>query len=403
MAARLIPASRLAEQGIRAVDGSNGIGPGTPQGVSKGSAARQGRPTHPPRKRGRWEHVFAALDLGTNNCRLLVAHPDANGFRVIDAFSRIVRLGEGIRLRESLSQRAMDRSIAALAICADKMKRCGVTRSRLIATEACRLADNGKEFLDRVEKEVGLKLDVISNAEEARLAVAGCASLIDRDCDRALVFDIGGGSTELMWVDLTRKKNRNRRDPWRPRILSWTSLPVGVVTLSEEFGNQAGNEKGYAAMVDRVGELIAPFHEECRNIDEIVNPSLHLMGTSGTVTTMAGIHLGLARYQRHKVDGLWMEDGDIASISHSIQRMSEADLRAQPCIGPERADLVLSGCAVLDAVRGYWPAPRLRVADRGLREGLLYSLMNKADRDGRLRRRGRRRSNRSGAPGPDTA
>ncbi|MCP1335618.1 Ppx/GppA phosphatase family protein [Futiania mangrovi] len=371
---------------------NGGVAAGEPYGKRKGRG--QGR-------RGRWEHVFAALDLGTNNCRLLVARPEGETFRVIDAFSRIVRLGEGLAATGRLSEAAMDRAVEALAICADKMARQGVTRGRAIATEACRLAGNGPDFADRVRRETGLELDIITNAEEARLAVTGCAALLDRACERALVFDIGGGSTELIWLDLAGRRTPDGREPrfWQPRILDWVSLPCGVVTLSEQFGGIDVSPDGYVSMVGHVSALLEPFRQRCAEMEGGEDRQMHLLGTSGTVTTLAGMHLRLPRYQRHRVDGLWMSDADLARVTGRLVKLPPALRVAEPCIGEDRADLVIAGCAILDALREAWPAPRLRVADRGLREGMLYALMRKADREGGRRRSRRGRSRRRGGKG----
>lgn len=316
--------------------------------------------------------VFAALDLGTNNCRLLVAVPGRPGqFRVIDAFSRIVRLGEGLSANGRLGQAAMDRAVEALKICGDKLGQRSVRRARLIATEACRAAANGAEFLDRVERETGLALEIIDRQTEARLAVSGCGSLVERDTDAVVLFDIGGGSSEIALVDVSQQRSPRLAN----HIVSWTSLPVGVVSLAERFGGREVTRHVFKAMVDEVTGLLQAFDGRHR-LGELASGSrFHLLGTSGTVTTLAGVHLGLERYDRRRVDGLWM-DGQ--SVDSMIERLLGWDFEARvanPCIGADRADLVLAGCAILEAIRAVWPSERLRVADRGLREGILSELM----------------------------
>lgn len=322
----------------------------------------------PPAKRPfrmRAPEVYAALDLGTNNCRLLVAKPSGDGFRVIDAFSRIVRLGEGVTGSGRLSEAAMERTIAALRICAAKMRRRQVTRARNVATEACRRAANGLEFLDRARHETGLHLDIITSGEEARLAVAGCASLLTADATRALVFDIGGGSTELMWLS---------RDGRRaPKLESWISLRSGVVTLAERYGGRNVSHDAFEAMIGDVAAELAPF--AARNALAAGAAGVQMLGTSGTVTTLAGVHLDLARYERDRVDGLWLDFGAADAVARRLRAMSYEQRAAHPCIGRERADLVIAGCAILEAIRRAWPVPKLRVADRGVREGVLLSLM----------------------------
>nr|WP_246409173.1 Ppx/GppA phosphatase family protein [Kaistia hirudinis] len=318
--------------------------------------------------------LYAALDLGTNNCRLLIAQPRERGFRVVDAFSRIVRLGEGVGSSGRLGEAAMERAVEALRICSAKLKDRGVRRTRLVATEACRLADNGRTFLDRVRRETGLSLEIVSRETEARLAVSGCASLIDPTTNGALLFDIGGGSSELVWVDLTRPAERHRRR-MSDRIRTWASLPVGVVTLSERHGGEMVTPDVFEAMVAEVADMLLAFPDAAALDTAVSAGKLHMLGTSGTVTTLAGVHLGLPRYDRRKVDGTWMSAGEVDRMMTLVTGMDYQARIANPCIGRERADLVLAGCAILEAIRRRWPCERLRVADRGLREGILVEMM----------------------------
>ena len=313
--------------------------------------------------------TYAALDLGTNNCRLLVARPAGDGFRVIDAFSRIIRLGEGVTASGRLSEAAIDRALSALAICRNKMKNRGVTRARLIATEACRAAENGDEFLARVAAELGIALEVIDRETEATLAATGCTPLIDPEAEGAVLFDIGGGSSELVRLDRSRK---TRRGPPLPQIRGWISLPHGVVTLAERHGGVTVSRETYETMVAEVAAMIAPFAQ--RHGGDGLR-GVHMLGTSGTVTTIAGVHLDLKRYDRNRVDGCWMDAHEINLVCERLLAMSYDERVANACIGAERADLVLAGCAILEAIRRAFPVPRLRVADRGLREGMLVQMM----------------------------
>jgi exopolyphosphatase/guanosine-5'-triphosphate,3'-diphosphate pyrophosphatase len=322
-------------------------------------------------------HTYAALDLGTNNCRLLVARPHhdrtrngAGGLRILDAFSRIVRLGEGLHQTGELGKAAIARTLDALAVCATKMEQRGVTRARLIATEACRIAENGGQFIDQVRAELGFDLEVIDRETEARLAALGCAALADRQAEGVLIFDIGGGSSELIWVD-PAGIDADQTDCRNIRL--WTSLQLGVVSLAEEFGGVDVSPASYEAMVSHVGQSLEPFLRRARR--ERHCQRFHLLGTSGTVTTVAGVHLNLQRYDRRRVDGLWMSAGDVSTTIARLRGMSFAERAAHGCIGPARADLVLAGCAILEAIRRAFPSPRLRIADRGLREGILIELM----------------------------
>lgn len=324
--------------------------------------------------------TFAALDLGTNNCRLLVAKPSRRGFTVVDAFSRIVRLGEGLAASGALSTEAMTRAHDALKVCRIKMERNRVHRHRMVATEACRRAANAPDFLDRVRRDLGLEIEILTHEAEARLAVSGCASLIEDAAEHALIFDIGGGSSELIWLDLAARPRTWRRSladrlEAQSIISAWTSLPIGVVTLAERFGGALVTSDSYEAMAAYVQSLIAPFEQRHGYCQRIRGRRVHMLGTSGTVTTLAGVHLGLKRYDRSRVDGTWLTVEEVRRVSRALLGLSYSERVSQPCIGRERADLVLAGCAILEGLLRCWPIDRLRVADRGLREGILTTLM----------------------------
>lgn len=314
--------------------------------------------------------VFAALDLGTNNCRLLIAKSAPGGFRVIDAFSRIVRLGEGLSRNDHLSEPAMERTIAALRVCGSKIERRGCTAVRAVGTEACRRASNTAAFVETVERETGIPLEIISSQEEGRLALAGCAALLEPTHPYAIVFDIGGGSTELMWLQVEKGR--------APRLLDQTSIRCGVIGLTEEYGGPNVTRANYIQMVEAVADAIAPFEARNRIQSRVAAGEVQMLGTSGTVTTLAGVHLGLCRYDRRAVDGSYLRvDHARAVIDHLVAQ--DFDGRARhPCIGQDRADLVVAGCAVLDALCDVWPVERLRIADRGLREGILVDLIGAA-------------------------
>ena len=352
----------------------------TDDGAPSGGPASSGRATadvherRPPRPR---HGVYAALDLGTNNCRLLIAEPAEHGFRVIDAFSRIVRLGEGLSASRNLSEPAMARALEALGACAAKMRARGVARSRLITTEACRAAQNGRDFVARVQKETGLALEVVDQRTEATLAVTGCAALASPQAEGVIVFDIGGGSTEIVWLG-GRSSGRSPAE----RIQAWESIPIGVVSLAERHGGVEVSPDLFEAMIRESTDALQRFHARAR--PALNRRGFHLLGTSGTVTTVAGLHLGLERYDRRKVDGLWMRDEDVTSVISALLRMDYAQRAANACIGRERADLVLAGCAIFEAIRRLFPAPTVRIADRGLREGILLKMMYE---DGVWRRR----------------
>ena len=337
---------------------------------------------------------YAALDLGTNNCRLLVAEPNGGHFNVLDAFSRNVRLGEGVEKTGALAPAAMDRTIEALRICAAKIRRHGPVRSRIIATEACRRAANGKAFLRRVRRETGLEMEMITPEQEARLALAGCAPLLDPEAEHLMVFDIGGGSTELIWMDLSGvdpaerqqmimalapgRAGRGRaelRRKARARIVDWISAPLGVATLNDAFSDVADDRKRYALMAWLFEEHIQGFLPYEDEAAQQRLPKLQIIGASGTVTTLGALHLGLQRYDRSRVDGMWLRRQAVEEMVSALIDLGPSGRRAHPGVGADRAQLVIAGSAILQTILRLWPVERLRVADRGLREGLLYSLM----------------------------
>lgn len=327
-----------------------------------GPAAGKGLPD----RRSGPRDIYGALDLGTNNCRLLIARPENDGFTVLDAFSRIVRLGHGLSTSGKLNADSMDRAVEALAVCADKLRRRHVTLCRSVATEACRRAANGRDFTARVKRETGIALEIISPQEEARLAVLGCHKLLEPGDGPALIFDIGGGSTELVLVE---------QGETAPRIRAWWSAPWGVVSLTESEGKEAleGPDRvaAYRRMVERVVRSFARFMEMLPED----RANARLLGTSGTVTTLASVHLALPAYDRRMVDGLHVPASDMKAIATMIAEMDLEGRSALPCIGTDRADMVVAGCAILEAIFEIWPAQTLGIADRGIREGILRSLM----------------------------
>ena len=338
--------------------------------------------------------VYAAIDLGTNNCRLLIARPNAKAqtqpFTVVDAFSRIVRLGEGLGQTGVLSEEAMNRTVAALNICAGKIRKQRAVRVDAVATEACRQAANYAEFVERVERDTGVKLRLISGQEEAAIGLAGCASLLNTSTPRALVFDIGGGSTEVSWIDTTTE---------RPRVLASRSVPLGVVTLAEKYGDGLElSDDNFDTIVRNTRRSFKQFSKRHGIVDAVGRGEVQMVGTSGTITTVAGLHLNLPSYDRSKVDGMRLTVKDAKAVIGDL-RVRDNDSRAMlGCIGRGRSDLVLPGCAILDGLTSLWSVPTLSVADRGLREGMLLRMMQ-----GKMpgkRRRPRRRPRRKGA---DTA
>lgn len=359
---------------------------GSDEAVPKGQASR--RRSRPKRGSGSGRSntrpgspSFAAIDLGTNNCRLLIARDAGETFRIVDSYSRVVRLGQGLAASGKLSDESMDAAVAAIGVCATKMKNRRVKRWRCVATEACRKASNGKEFLSRVKSETGIALEVISPRVESRLAVMGCLNLVDPTKDVSLVVDIGGGSTELSWVDVRKlRDDKANHRLHRPPISAWASLPIGVVTLSEQVPEHEDKTVWYEEMKEFVRKTIVEQGCETRFTNVFQQGRGHLIGTSGTITSLAGIHLKLPYYQRAKVDGLWLRSADAVAVARDMGSRTPAERAKEPCIGEDRAHLLVAGCAITDVLCEMWPSKMIRVADRGLREGMLIGLMQKGQR-----------------------
>ena len=320
--------------------------------------------------------TYAAIDLGTNNCRLLIVEPQGNSFKVIDSFSRIVRLGEGLESSNKLSADAMQRTIDALRVCATKIRRHRVRWMRCVATEACRRAENGQAFINQIEKSTRLRFEIIDGKDEAELAAIGCGALFDRQFPHAIVFDIGGGSTEITCLSL--KKGRYE-------LQDMISLPLGVVRLSEKYDGKNMSQEIYTQIRDEAEKTIRSFAEKQTFHADNLN-DIQLIGTSGTVTTLAAIHKGLKKYNRNIVDGTVMKRGEVVAVIQSLMNMSHEERQNNNCIGKERADLVLSGCAVLEAIIRAWPLENVKIADRGIREGILLRLIRKTRRRQKIRR-----------------
>ncbi|EFG84098.1 exopolyphosphatase [Novacetimonas hansenii ATCC 23769] len=322
--------------------------------------------------------LYAALDLGTHNCRLMVAAPAGRGFRVIDSFSRVVRLGEGLHHTGRLGQDAMARTADALRACALRMRRAGLKKYTAIATEACRRAENGLAFLDGIRDETGLSISIISAREEAELALTSCASLLHDGRfsplrERALLFDIGGGSTEIAWVRTDHARARQS-------LIGYLSLPMGVITISEQLGDSAFTPGGYRHMVAMVRAQLEAFEDVHCIRREIACGNVVLMGTSGTVTTLASVALGQVRYDRSMIDGATLSMTQALKVIRRLNGMDRAGLSGHVGIGPDRARYIMAGCAIFEAIQQAWQVPEVVVADRGLRDGMLLRMIDRSSR-----------------------
>lgn len=330
---------------------------------------KPGNVTVPNKGASQAQKNFAAIDLGTNSCRLVIASPTPASFRIVETFSKITRLGEGIINDNELSRPAMRRTINALKVCAGVIEEYApIYRSRFVATAACRRAKNCKEFLDLVKKETGLTIETISSKEESRLAVVGCIPLLNRNIRRALVFDIGGGSTE---ISLARVTNSGKTF-----IEGFVSLPYGVVTISEAFPSQDMTALAYDTIIERTHKLLKEFDEKYNIREAIKNQEIQIIGTSGTVTVLGAVHLNLPRYNRSAVDGISITRQDIDRAIAKIKRLGDEGRKKHPCIGAQKADLTMAGCAIIEGLCSFWPIEEITVADRGIREGILLDMMH---------------------------
>ncbi|MGR3492385.1 MAG: Ppx/GppA phosphatase family protein [Shimia sp.] len=329
--------------------------------------------------------LYAALDLGTNSCRMLIARAEGTHLDVVDSFSKAVQLGQGLETTGKLSKASMQKTVQAMRICRTKLKAHKVSRMQLVATEACRRASNGRDLVNMVRRETGLRLDIIDPKDEARFAVISCAPLVSKKTEQLLIVDIGGGSTELVWIDLGDVKPKDRRraimqlhtgfDDHKggARVVDWISVPLGVATLRDQFDDVSDDGARFALMSWFFEEGLEEFAPARR---EQKREGFQIIGTSGTITTVAASHLGLKRYDRTKVDGLKMTSDEIDAVIRGYLELGPTGRRADPRIGRDRHALIMSGAAILQALLRLWPTDKLSVADRGLREGLLYAQMN---------------------------
>ena len=345
------------------------------------------------KKSGVTNDLYAALDLGTNSCRMLIARPDGLNFTIVDAFSKSVRLGSDLERTGVLSQAGVSRTLQALHVCARKIRKYGVSSMRLVATEACRRAKNGKYFLEKVNADTGLKLEIIEPSEEARLAIISCAPLLEPEVSQVLVVDIGGGSTELVWIDLKNVPSSDRvkammkmtpttakskgfvKNSLNAKIIDWISVPLGVATLHQKYSDVDDDAARFALMSCYFEDQIVDFKPYSKNYASDQLDDFQIIGTSGTITTLGAAHLGLRRYDRYKVDGLNLTSRDVDNVINRFLALGPVGRKSEPGIGKDRSELIMSGSAIIQTLLRIWPTERMRVADRGLREGILYSLM----------------------------
>lgn len=298
--------------------------------------------------------ISAAIDLGTNSARLLIATRGASGEMEILVLKRVItRLGGGFTRERGISPAACDRTLSALRDFSREMRKTGVSHTRAVATSAVRDAVNGREFVERVYAETGIRLDIIDGREEALLTLNGVVSGLGRSGD-SIVFDIGGGSTEYT---LARGKTP----------LFTRSLPLGVVRLTEGKGSlEAMDDKVRrelkALMMEVEGSGLGSFPEGAT-----------LIGTAGTPTTLAAMDLKLARYDHHKVHGHVLGISTVRELFETVCPLTAEERLHVPGIEKGREDLVVAGFLVTLRTMELFGFDRFTVSDAGLLEGLLMS------------------------------
>lgn len=312
--------------------------------------------------------LFGAIDVGSNNLRMLVASVQPNGEpKVFDAFSRTVRLGANLNREGALVDQAIDKATNALRICAKKIQQAGVIRYRAVATEVCRQAVNSQRLVASVKRQTGIELEVISCAEEARLAMLGVSPLVEPTATDCLVFDIGGGSSEIVWGQ--------RQSDGDLKFIDHISLPFGVISLADRIDEtETARRASYQVLREELQVALMETEQRWQLRRNVQAGQVQVLGASGTVTTLAGVLLGLQKYARHRVDGTDLPTPQARHVIDHLLRQSPEDRARNGCIGASRCDMVLPGCAMFEAILGIWPVDKVRVADRGVREGILYDL-----------------------------
>ena len=302
---------------------------------------------------------LASIDVGSNTLRLLIAEPAVSTpIRPILAERRITRLGENFLSERILQPAAMDRSIAALKEFVELMGHNGVSAYSAGATAVVREAGNGSTFLDVVQRETGLRVRLLSGSEEARLSLLGAASVISNKDSAMVVFDIGGGSTELVWQGEGRSSDMDS-----------CSLPVGVVHLTETFlqGDPPGHEPCLQLRKDVANVLTGlSFHNDF--------PDALWVGTAGTVTTLASMWYGLVEYDPARINGTVLESTWLAALCARLAEMKLAERRKLTGLEPGREDLILAGGLVTLEMMDTFGFSQFTVSDAGLLEGLFLEL-----------------------------
>lgn len=307
---------------------------------------------------------FAAIDLGSRNCRTIVGcQSKAGAFEYIETYSKSVSLADGVAASKKLSRKSMDRTIEALAFCSKVLSRYAGLTYLAVATDAMRRAENASVFIKRVKRELGLIISIITPQEEAYYAALGCIEVLSLETEIFVVFDIGGGSSEIA---LCRQKSDKDIE-----LIDSLSIPYGVINLLESKDHLTFS--GYSNLVQKISDLSRDFLNQYATTLDFVN-NFQCIGTSGTTTTVAALNMNLRFYDREKINDSILQFSEILKTVHYVQSLSEDERKLHPYISQSNEDLVLGGLTILEGIVRGLPASTITVTDRGVRDGVVYAL-----------------------------
>lgn len=303
---------------------------------------------------------LAAVDLGTNTVRLLVVEAEGREWRPLHQSQRVTRLGEGQAETGRLLEAPMQRTVDTVSEFIAAARGLGASEIRVVATSAVREAPNRAELLALLRAATGLDASVVSGEEEARLTLQGVAAGLPQLGGSFVLFDIGGGSTELVLGE-------------DGRLGAVVSLQLGVVRLAERYGDAGPVDWARFALMR--GEIDGRLAREIpARIIEARAPAL--VGTAGTVTTLAALDLGLPAYDASRVQGHTLARGAVERLLNRLGALAVAERARLPCLEPGRADVIIPGIAICLAVMDRLGYGSLVVSDRGLREGILCEILS---------------------------
>ena len=298
------------------------------------------------------QNRFAAIDLGSTNCRLVIVDIIEDKYKIICSFSEILNLGRNLSFSNEFNDEIIEKTIEIFKIISQKLKYYNVLSYRCVATEACRQSINSDELVKRIHERTNIEIEIIPSKEEARLCLKSCLNHNVNLNDFNLVFDIGGGSTEIIIFDSI----------YSNKDFDFLSIPIGVINFSEKV-SLFKTEK----VLGQLEKQMMFFSKK----KKIHNEPISIIGSCGTVTTLCAIHLKLNYYQKSLVDNTLLEIEDLKQTCNFVKRLSSEEKEKHPCIGPQRINLLDNGILILEKILESWPVKRILVSDRGLREGII--------------------------------